>query len=325
MPKRSARRMGAGLSGALALGVMAALTACGGTAAPNSPTVATVGTQTITKQDWLNTVRSLGLVNGSPLATSQAAEYSQVQQIMVWSAIEQYALSHHWITTAGANRQAQKTFAAIKKQAGNNGLLALQLKGANLTEAEFTSFLAGQEVLQSAYSRITKNVKQPSTSAVQAYYAQNQASFVQPANDTVQVILVKTQAEAQQLEAELVAKTATFAALAKKDSLDKATAQDGGQMGQIPTATSEASAAGVSTAFVTEMDSLKAGQYGIVKVSGGYDLMQVTKVTPAGVEPFNAVKSQILSQLWSTAKSNAFQSWGSRQLKKVDHQIDIKP
>jgi len=323
MPDQVAKTMSKGLVGVMAAGLLALLAACGSTQA-SSPTVATVGHDTITKQEWLTTVKSLGLLNGSPLSTDKSAEYSQVQQIMVWSAVQQYALSHHWITNAKANHQAATALSEIEKEAGGKSALVKQLKTQDLTLADFSSFLSGQELLQAAYNRVTKSVKDPSTAAVKSYYQQNASSFTQPATDTVQAILVKTKAEALSLEAELEAGKATFSALAKADSLDKTTSADGGQMGAVPTNPTEATADGVPSQFVTVMDTLKANQYGIADTSAGYYLMQVTKVTPASVESFASVKSQILSQLLDTAKSNRFQSFGEKQLKKLPHQITVK-
>ncbi len=319
-----ANKIGKGLAAVMAGGMVAALAACGTSAQASSPPVATVGHDVISKQEWLSTVKSLGMLNGSPLSTNKAAEYSQVKQLMVWSAVEQYVLAHHWTTNAKASRQAATALSQIEKQAGSKTALVKQLKTQGLTLANFSSFLTNQEILQAAYARVTKSVKKPTTAAIQAYYNQNKSSFVQPATDTVQAILVKTRAQATALEAELKAGKATFAALAKADSLDKASAASGGQMGPIPTSVATAASSGIPASFVTEMDTLKAGQYGIAATTAGYYLMQVTAVTPQSTQSFNAVKSQIASQLLSTAQSNTFQSFGQQQLKKMAHSIKVK-
>ena len=317
-------KMRKGLAAVVAGGMVLALAACGASAQAGSPPVATVGHDTITKQDWLSTIKSLGLLNGSPLSTTQSAEYSQVKQLMVWSAVEQYVLAHHWTSNAQAAKQAATALSQIEKQAGSKTALVKQLNTQGLTLANFSSFLTSQEILQAAYARVTKNVKQPTATAIQTYYNQNKSSFVQPATDTVQAILVKTNAQALSLEAELQAGKAQFAALAKADSLDKTSAANGGQMGPIPTSVTTAAASGIPTAFVTEMDTLKTGQYGIASTSSGYYLMQVTAVTPQSTQSFSSVKSQIASQLLSTAQSNTFQSFGQQQLNKMSHSIKIK-
>ncbi len=319
-----ANRMSRGLAAVMAVGLVTALAACGTSAQASSPAVATVGHDTITKQDWLSTIKSLGMLNGSPLSTNKAAEYSQVKQLMVWSAVEQYVLAHHWSTTAQANKQASTALGQIEKQAGSKAALVKRLKSQGLTMANFSSFLTSQEILQAAYGRVTKNVPKPTAAAVQKYYSQNKSSFVQPATDTVQAILVKTKAQATSLETELKAGKAKFAALAKADSLDKASAANGGQMGPIPKSVTTAAASGIPSAFVTVMDTLKVGQYGIASTPSGYYLMQVTAVTPASTQSFSTVKSQIASQLLSTSQSNAFQSFGMQQLKKMPHAIKVK-
>jgi len=293
--------------GLLASAVSMTLSACGTVANPSATVLATVNGQPITNQAWRTAVDSLGVLNGQKLPTDAADKKAQVEQLMVWNAVQQWSLAHHLITRAAAAKGAQKLMRQLASQAGGQTALDAQLKNYGLTPAQFEEFLTQQQILESAFNKVTADIKPPSALTVKQYYEQNQSLFAQPQADEVRVILVKTQKQAQQLEAELKA-GANFATLAKKYSLDTASAQNGGQLGTIPVSAS----AGLPTSILNLLTGLGAGQYGIASTSSGYYLLQVEKVTPPSVEPLSAVQSSIAAQLEATAKNPAFQAWGTK-------------
>jgi parvulin-like peptidyl-prolyl isomerase len=128
--------------------------------------------------------------------------------------------------------------------------------------------------------------------AVQKYYAANAKQFSQTC---VSHILVTTQAQADQLRAQIVA-GADFAAAARQSSTDKASGVKGGDLG--------CNAAGTFvTEFETAMNGLAIGQLSpVVHTQFGYHLI---KVTDRKVMPLSQARSQIIKQL---------QSQGSTQL-----------
>ncbi len=307
---RAQRRVIAGSAMALALGIGVA--GCGPAANPSAAVLATVNGQAITNAAWQQTVDGLGLLSGQKLPTDKADKKSQVEQLMVWSAVEQWTLGHHLITRQKAAKEAQGLVTELESASGGKTGLIAQLKSYGLTLTQFQSFLTDQQILQTAFNKETAHVAPPSAAVVKQYYQQNASLFAQPQSDQVRIILVKTKTLATQLEARLQ-HGASFAALATQYSLDKTSAKNGGQVGSVPISTSS----GLPTGFLSVLSGLKTGQYGIAGTSSGYYVIQVEKITPPSEQPLSAVQSSIVSQLEASAKNQAFQTWGA----KVEHQM----
>jgi parvulin-like peptidyl-prolyl isomerase len=304
--------------GLLASAVSMTLSACGAAAHPAATVLATVNGQPITNQAWQIAIDSLGVLNGQKLPTDAADKKAQVEQLMVWSAVQQWSLAHHLITQQAAARGAEKLMNQLASQAGGRSALDAQLKNYGLTPAQFESFLTQQQILESAFNKVTADIKPPSALTVKQYYEQNQSLFAQPQSDEVRAILVKTKQQALKLEAELKA-GANFAALAKKYSLDSASAQNGGQLGTIPVSAS----AGLPSSILDLLTGLGAGQYGIASTTSGYYLLQVEKITPPSVEPLASVQSSIAAQLEANAKNQAFQAWGTKIERAMKPHLDL--
>lgn len=303
-----------------AMGLVTALAGCGLTGAEprgtgTSPVLATVNGQAITVADWHRTMNGLSLLQGAPIATTRADEKIQVNQLVVWTALEQWALHHHLITPARAAKAAKSLVSQYAASLGGTAALKKQLTTYHMSLGDFQQFMTTQEILEAAFTDVTKHVPKPSAAAIDQYYKANQSLFMQPASDELRLIVVKTKAEAQQLESELE-HGASFAALAAKYSLDKTSAAKGGQIGTI----SQSSTSGAPSSLLQVMDPLKAGQYGIAPVGSDYYLFQVEKVNPAAPAPLSAVKAQIVSQLTATNDNTAFEQFGQK-LKAKAHVV----
>ena len=286
------------------------------------PVLATVNRQAITGPQWQQSMDAIALLSGQAIpSVSAATKKKQVQELMQWSAIEQWALSHHLITNAKANSAAKAAVSSIEQQAGSAATLKSQLKSYHLTLAEFSNFMVSQEKLQAAYTYATKGVKPPTAAAEKTFYKANGSFFAVPATDEVRAILVKSKSTAQSLESEITSGTAKFAVLAKKYSLDKTSASSGGELGSL---TLSSSTNGLPTSFTAEMKTLKAGQYGIADTSKGYYLMEVQKVNPASEQSFASVKSEIAAQLQTTNDGTVFNAFGKKILAKAKTHLYLK-
>jgi len=134
---------------------------------------------------------------------------------------------------------------------------------------------------------------------VQEYYQNHKEEFKTEKQVRARHILVKEEAQAQKILKELK-KGGDFHQLAKKYSVDKATAEKGVELG-----------------FFTQKDmvkpfsdaafSLKPGQLSpVVKTPFGYHIIQVEEVKPAEQKSFNEVKAKIKSQLLQEKQQEAF-------------------
>lgn len=298
----------------LAAGVIVPVLAAGcGVAAAQAPEgkiLASVNGRNVTQQSWKVSMDAIAMMSGQapPTKVTTQQKYQEVKELMNWAAIQNWTISHHWDTTAQAAKAATSYLSQIESQAGGSSQLTTYLKEYQLTLPAFKTFLDGQELLQTAYNRVTKQVKPPTVAAERAFYKKNLASFKNPATVKVRDIEVKTRVEAAKLETEIKSGQAKFAALAKKDSLDTTTKSSGGEIGTVQ----KGAASGQPQPVYELMDRLKVGQYGIAHANKAYYLIEVQKVTPASTTPFSSskVKSEIKSALVSQADSKAFQNFG---------------
>ena len=127
-------------------------------------------------------------------------------------------------------------------------------------------------------------------------------------------ILVKTKAEAEKLRGELE-NGADFAALAKQDSLDPGSKDQGGKLtitkGQTVAPFDKA-------AFSLDTNQLSEP----IKTQYGYHLIQpVSDVKKGSVTPFAQVKDQIRSTLLQQERSDAVSKWVSKVEKEYKDKV----
>ncbi len=133
----------------------------------------------------------------------------------------------------------------------------------------------------------------------QEYYNKHKAEFTTEEKVRARHILVKDKAQAQKILVELK-RGADFATLARKYSIDKATAAKGGELGFF-------GRGDVVRPFAEAAFSMKPGQISpIVKSPFGYHIIQVEEVRPAKQKPFSKVKGQIKNQLLQEKQQQAF-------------------
>jgi hypothetical protein len=135
---------------------------------------------------------------------------------------------------------------------------------------------------------------------VKKFYQDNRSEFSRPAQSYVDLILVKTSAEAAQIAADL-RKGANFAAVARERSLDE-TRQASGYLGPIPRdypAYPEVAARAFSIPLSTVSDPFPA--------KGGYALIKVSKRDAARQPGFDEVKDQVRNMLMQRQHDQLFQ------------------
>ena len=159
-------------------------------------------------------------------------------------------------------------------------------------EAEYRASLENQ-ALANAYLDQVRSRFKFSDNVIAAFYNLNKASFTNKAQACVRHILVPTEAEAQQIVADLAA-GGDFAAIAKDKSQDPGSAAKGGDLGCLSPGDT-----------VPEFDKASftgpLNQVQTVKTQFGYHVLEVTKRTEAGLAPLSEVDSQIRDQLGAQA------------------------
>ncbi|MEW6581927.1 MAG: peptidylprolyl isomerase [Actinomycetota bacterium] len=158
------------------------------------------------------------------------------------------------------------------------------------------------------FDNVTKGVRFTAADA-RRYYQQNIAQFRVPAGRTARHILVKSKAEADAIAATLT--DATFAAVAKKESLDPGSGSQGGDLGPIQRGQ-------LVPEFEAVAFRLKDGEISApVKTQFGWHIIQV-HVTPARTTPFSEAKDGIVESQLQQKRQEAFATWRDGIIKQWD-------
>ena len=211
------------------------------------------------------------------------------------------------------NKEVDEIINQYKTQYSEEGQYEQLLEANGFTEESFREYQKNQSIVRYVYNDIIKDVT-VSDDEIQSYYNENKESqFSVGAGATVAHILVadkgadgavdfdKSLETANALKAKIDA-GADFAEVAKENSTDTGTAQNGGSLGFIPYN---------STDYVTEfMDGFKDLKEGEVsnpiKSSYGYHIIKATGLKDAEVTPLEDVKEEIKSQLEQQKQGEVF-------------------
>ncbi|GEO26539.1 peptidylprolyl isomerase [Alicyclobacillus acidoterrestris] len=128
---------------------------------------------------------------------------------------------------------------------------------------------------------------------IQSYYNKNKSSLTTPEKRSISDIVVKTKSKAQDIENQLK-QGKDFATLAKSNSIDSVTKSKGGAMGSFTQTDLQSQYPEIaSQAFKLSQGAVSDP----IKVSDGYELIKVTKITPAKTPTLAQAKSEITTAL----------------------------
>ncbi|CAB1130114.1 Peptidylprolyl isomerase [Candidatus Hydrogenisulfobacillus filiaventi] len=310
--KRAGRRSGRGRR---AVGWLAALTAgagllagCGHAPSAAARPLAVVNGRPVTAADWHTFLAATEVLQGTPIQVTAQVQQAGVQDLVQDDLVTQWALAHHWTTEAAASRQAEQVLNQdIAPGLGGAKALKASLARFHLSPAAFRQYVTQQIIVQEVYNRVTAPVPAATAAQAAAYYHQHPGQFIQPPEIEVRHILVKTKAEAEKLLNQ-IRHGASFSALARRYSLDKASAVHGGELGWVL----RGPQSGLVPHFYEVMDQLQPGQYGIAHTRYGYHIIEVQAVRAGQVMPLNAVEAQVEQQLTQTARDNAYNAFVAR-------------
>jgi parvulin-like peptidyl-prolyl isomerase len=213
-----------------------------------------------------------------------------------------------------------------QKFGGDRKKFQQALKAQAFPESLFRKTILVTVLSQKIFEHVTKDVK-VTTKDAQNDYNQNLATYQQKASREVQYLLIKKTKPNGQIDFPRCKKLvfdlyrrlragASFAALAKKYSADRGSADQGGkvtfQKGQtVPE-------------FEKVAFGLKTGQLSapVRSPTYGYFLMKpVTKITPAKTTPFSKVENAIKQTLLQQKKQTVMYDWTQKLYKKYKSKI----
>jgi foldase protein PrsA len=250
-----------------------------------------------------------------PKAGTSEYQSLQTQAVAFLVQREEYAREAEKLGVKVTDAQIQKKVDDVKKQyfGGDQKKFEAGLKAQAYTIAALREDARAQLVSEGIYKDITGDVK-VSDGAAQQYYDQNIDRYRVADSREVRHILVKTKAEADKLHGELE-NGASFATLAKENSLDPGSKDQGGKLTVSKGQTVEA--------FDKAAFSLDTNQISQpVKTQYGYHIIQpLTAVKKGRVTPFTEVRSQIKSQLLQQKKSAAVSDWVGKVEKEYKDKV----
>jgi parvulin-like peptidyl-prolyl isomerase len=186
------------------------------------------------------------------------------------------------------------------------------LKQNNITEEQLRqdlreSILPVQEVQEKVASDA-----EPSDEEIQKYYEQNkEAQFTTPEQRCVRHILFnKDQKEKAEDVKQQLENGGDFAKLAKENSQDPGSAENGGDLGCL--GKGETVPEFEKAAFGAEQGEI----VGPVETEFGYHILKVTDVKPEQTRSIQEVESQIRSQLAAEKQTEEFNKWIEEQKKE---------
>ena len=177
------------------------------------------------------------------------------------------------------------------------------LKSAGMTVDTLKDQIRQQLVTNKLMETLAAN-QTVSDAEIKTYYDKNKSQFAQKAQKRASHILFKPtdKATAAKVLKQLQTGTITFAAAAKKYSVDTATASKGGDLGWPTSA--------YVPEFQAALDKLSKGQRsGLVQSTYGWHIIVVTDTRPAKQSTLAEVKTQIQQIILQQRKADAYQKF----------------
>ena len=312
---------------ALAAAALAAVTlvaaGCGGSDEVPTNAVAVVDGSTITRAslDELLTRAKLSYAaqkRSFPKAGTSEYQTLQTQAVAYLVQRQEYASEAEKLGIQVKDTQIAKKVDQVRKQyfSDNQAKFVQGLKAQGYTEATLREELRSQLLTEGIYDKVTAAAK-VTDADVKSYYAKNKANYSVPESRAVRHILVKTKAEADRIRAELVS-GGDFAALAKANSLDPGSKDQGGK---LTVSKGQTVAPFDKAAFSLETNEVSEP----VKTQFGYHIIQPLAAVKAGsVTPLSQVQDQIRTQLVSQKKNDAVNDWVANVEKEYKGKVAVR-
>ena len=249
----------------------------------------------------------------------QATVQQILPQLVSVEIAKAYAQEHN-ITVS--DKEVDQELAKLKEQVGDQARSSGQdvsnqeayeqaLKQNNITEDQLREDIRENLPVQKLQERVAGDAE-PSDEEIQNYYEQNkEAQFTTPAQRCVRHILfTKDQKEKAEEVKQQLEDGGDFAELAKENSEDPGSAENGGDLGCL--GKGETVPEFEQAAFGAEQGEI----VGPVQTEFGYHVLQITDAKPEQTRPLEEVESQIRSQLATEKQSEAFSRWIEEQQKE---------
>ena len=207
-----------------------------------------------------------------------------------------YQATAHKLGINVTNAQVQKALTQAKKgQFSTDAQFATFLKSTGQTLADVTYRIKIEQI----YNKLlAKHPTKVTSAQVQNYYNTHKSQFGTPETRDMKIVLAKTADEANKAKA-AIQSGQSWAAVAKKYSIDPTTKNKGGVLTNVTKGQQDAALS--NAAFSASVNKL----IGPVKGQFGYYVVEVTKINPATQKSLAQSSALINKTLTSQSETNA--------------------
>ena len=311
----------------------AVVAGCGNDVPPNA--VAKVGDSTITQDEfdkWLKTA-SAGQSQGGATAApdppdfqkcvaakkkqpapkgqeqpsdSQLKKQCEQEFDQLKTEVMQFLIQAEWVQQEAeaqgvkvTDKEITRSFEDQKKQAFPNDKAYKQfLEQSGMSEEDILFRVRLDQLQQKLTQKVTEDAKKVSNTDVEEYYDKNKKRFAQPERRDLLVVLTKTKAKAEQAKKALD-DGQSWKQVVKRYSIDEASKAQGGKLPAVSQGQNE-------KALDDAIFAAKKGEVeGPVKTQFGWEVFEVTKITPASQQTLDESKETIRNLLRSQGQQKA--------------------
>ncbi len=217
-----------------------------------------------------------------------------------------FLVSAQWITGEAAKRDVKVPDAEIKKQFDQTREQSFPkdsdyqefLKTSGYVEEDLLYRIRLDQLSNKLRDSVTKGTDKVSQAEIKAYYEKNAERFSQPERRDLRIVLTKTKARADEARA-AIAGGQSFAAVAKRYSIDQASKGQGGVLLAVAKGQQEKS---LDEAV---FKASKGELVGPVKTQFGYYVFKVQKITKATKQSLKESEATIKSLVASEKQQKA--------------------
>jgi foldase protein PrsA len=311
----------------LALVAALALSACGGgSSSADVPdgAIAVVRDRTVTKAQFdalMEQQKKAAEAKKQDFPAAGTPQYEALKATVVKGLVEQqeWELEGDAMGIKVSDQEIETQLKQLKQQffKGDEQKYQTELTKQGLTDKQVRDELRTRILSNKIYAAVTKNVKVTEPD-IAAYYKQNSTQYQQPESRDVRHILVKSQAQAEDLYNQIKS-GADFAKLAKKYTQDQASKADGGKFTAFKGRT--------VAPFDKFVFKAKTGQLSQpIKTEFGWHIIEVlSAIKPASETPLAQVHDQIKTTLLQQKQNAAMKSWIANLKTKYGDDISYAP
>jgi foldase protein PrsA len=311
----------------LALVAALALSACGGgSSSADVPdgAIAVVRDRTVTKAQFdalMEQQKKAAEAKKQDFPAAGTPQYEALKATVVKGLVEQqeWELEGDAMGIKVSDQEIETQLKQLKQQffQGDEQKYQTELTKQGLTDKQVRDELRTRILSNKIYAAVTKNVKVTEPD-IAAYYKQNSTQYQQPESRDVRHILVKSQAQAEDLYNQIKS-GADFAKLAKKYTQDQASKAHGGKFTAFKGRT--------VAPFDKFVFKAKTGELSQpIKTEFGWHIIEVlSAIKPASETPLAQVHDQIKTTLLQQKQNAAMKLWIANLKTKYGDDISYAP